>query len=427
MIKQIKRYASHTRSYIDGLNRINPNIIVFIAYGLLFDTVINVWKPFAIKFLQLIEGGEFLVSLFYSLPGIIAAVSLLPGSIFIARLKKKKRFTSILFFISRSILLITAFVPLLPPGIRPLVFVLLISVMNFPDAVSQTSLQSFLGEVFDGRVRSQAISMRNKFGNVVVPMVTLLTGFIISYLPGSPAQRLLFYQAFFVVAFLVGMIEISMFQRFKEKDDAPDEIGAEAAEPRRADLATVKKVFADKKFTRFLSTTMVFTFFWQAGWPLCGIYQIKNLGASEIWLAIFTVASSIGAFSSAGFWTRTISRKGNAKALFLAAALIAGNLFLFPFAPNLIVMALVSFYSGFAVLGINTCLLNGLLDATADDNRVVYLGVYNTCANISLFISPFAAHVLNGMFGIRIALVLLAVGRFLGSFLILLIKRGDKE
>ena len=35
----------------------NPNVTIFIIYGLLFDAVVNLWKPFSAKFLERLGGG----------------------------------------------------------------------------------------------------------------------------------------------------------------------------------------------------------------------------------------------------------------------------------------------------------------------------------------------------------------------------------
>ena len=60
---------------------------------------------------------------------------------------------------------------------------------------------------------------------------------------------------------------------------------------------------------------------------------------------------------------------------------------------------MVSAYSGFSAIGINAAFLNGALEATPDENRMIYLAFYNTCMNVSLFISPFFAYFLQARFG----------------------------
>ena len=62
-------------------------------------------------------------------------------------------------------------------------------------------------------------------------------------------------------------------------------------------------------------------------------------------------------------------------------------------------MAFVSLFFGFSAVGINTALLNGVLEATPDENRLMYLAFYNTAMNISLFIAPFFAMALFTGFG----------------------------
>jgi hypothetical protein len=83
-----------------------------------------------------------------ALPGAVAALVLLPGAAIFRKFTNKKRATAAFILISRAVLLLIALVPTLPPEIRPLLFVIFVAIMNCPDALSQTSLQSFLGTVF---------------------------------------------------------------------------------------------------------------------------------------------------------------------------------------------------------------------------------------------------------------------------------------
>ncbi len=396
------------RSQIDYLNKQNPNIMTFIIYGLLYDIVINMYKPFLAKFMQRLGGGEFYISLLNALPGIVAALTLIPGAILISRFKNKKLVTTVFFLIARIFLLIIAFVPLMPEGLRPLLCVVLISLMNFPEALSQTSLQGMLAMVFDGRVRSYALSMRTKMGYIMVIIVTLASGLILGR-SSDNVTTIRIYQIFFILAFLVGMVEIFIFNRFK--------ISKDATQQTRTHLSAIKDIVKNKEFLRFFATSLLFTFFWQMGWPLCTIYQIKTLGANEIWLALFAVGSGLISFLTASRWNKVISKKGNFYALFFAMFSLAINLFLFPISPNLYVMMLASLFGGFCVVGINICILNGLLEMSPDENRLVYISFYNTFSNLCLFISPFVSYFLLNAVSIRPALYIVSFLRGFGCLI----------
>lgn len=419
VIKHLLHYIKDWRRDLGRLRKRDPNVLTFIYYGLLFDTVVNLWKPFSVKFLERLGGGSLEISLLNALPGLVAAAVLLPGAVFLSRRGKTKKMTAAFILISRAMLAVVAFVPMLPASVRPLLFVILIAVMNCPDALSQTSLQSFLGSVFTGPVRAQAITLRNKFGNAAVPLVTIVTGLAITYLPATEQQRMLLYQIFFVIAFLVGLLEVFVFNRFKE---TPPAYNAGQAAAVNINLTVLRSILRDKRFFAFIGPVLLFTFFWQAGWPLCSIWQVDNIKANELWFAIFSLASGAGAFATAGFWQKFIRKRGNAITLVFSAFMIAFNLLLFPLSPNVWVLALVSPFGGFATIGLNTALLNGVLESTPDENRLVYLAFYNTAVNISLFFAPIFAHLLMSATGIKYAFYIVILGRALSAGVITLMQ-----
>lgn len=380
------------------MNRLNPNILIFIVYGLLYDTVINIYKPFAVKFLERLGGDEFHISLYNSLPGLVAALALVPGIFFISRFKRKKNVTTVFFFISRLFFAVIAFVPLLPEQLRPIAFVLLISFMNFPEALSQTSLQGFLGSVFDGEVRAQAISLRNQYGNFIIPVVTIVTGLIITVFPKDDTQRILFYRAFFAASFIIGLLEIKTFRKFQESSAGGAAIRLEA----------IGKVLRNAEFLRFSIPTLVATFTWHMGWSLGGIFPIQYLGANEMWLAVMGLAAGAGSFFSAARWNRLIHKKGNQVALALSIVIASLSMFGMVVFPNLWLYIPIWVANGIGTIGINIGVLNGLLSVTPDEDRLLYLGVYNTGVNLSLFIAPLVSLLL--IRGIDIVATIYLVG-----------------
>ena len=379
------------------------NVWVFIMYGLLFDLVNNLWRPFALKFLERLGGTELEITLFNALPGLVGAVVLLPGAILFRRFTNKKRATAAFIIISRAILLCIALVPALPATVQPMLFVMLVAIMNCPDALSQTSLQNFLGTVFSGQTRGQAITLRNKFGQAFIPIVTISAGLAITFLPSTDQQRMYLYQLFFVAAFLLGIAEVIVFNRLRVPDYAQD--AEKDAQAKKSDFAVIGAIFKDKTFRRFFLPTLFFAFSWHAAWPLINIFQVMHLQATEMWFAIFALVSGVTALISGPFWQKLLHRHGNNAVFVVAAGLLAANMFVFPFIPNVQIMAILGVFTGFSTVGITTALLNGVLEATPDENRMTYLAFFNTAINISLFCAPFFAHFLLRQLGIRDAML----------------------
>jgi len=410
MISLLKERYQSLRLSIRHLNRIEPNVMIFVVYGMLYDMMLNLHSPFAAKYLDRLGGGTLAISLLNSLPGLVAVFVLLPGLLIIRRFPAKKKVTAVFFFLSRVFLLLIAFVPLMPAASRPIAFLVFFSVMNIPGAVSQSSLQSFLGTVFDGRMRSTALSMRTKFGNIIIPLTTLTTGLIISYLPLPDEMRLVVYQVFFVAAFIVGLFEIAVFLRFNEKKE--DITEAERI-PLRKQLSLIADTLRDKTFRRYLATVLLFYAAWHSGWALGSIYFIKELRANEFWLAMFIVTAGLGSFLTAGRWNRLIQRHGNHIALILSALGLALNMFLYLLCKNVYTMTLCQIFSGTATTGFSIAVLNGLLNATPDKNRILYIGVFNTLLNISLATAPLFAQFFIDRVGTHWTLVIVGSVRFI--------------
>ena len=406
MIGLVKDRIQAFRLSIRHLNRINPNVMVFVVYGMLYDMMLNLHNPFVAKFLERLGGGSMSISLINSLPGLLAIFVLLPGLFIVRRFRSKKKITAIFIFFSRLFLLFIAFIPALPPLLRPALFILFFSLMNIPHSVSQSALQSFLGTIFDGRMRSTAISMRTKFGNIIIPVTILITGSIIGAVPD--AHKLLTYQIFFMLAFVVGCFETYIFLRFKEPS-----VDLEESEitPVKETLSLLSGVMRDKTFLAFLVPIILFYYTWHSGWALGSIYFIMVLEANEFWIGIFLVAAGVSSFFTSGLWNRLIQRSGNDFTIIVCAVGIMLNMFLYVLCKNVYAMTICQLFSGSVSTGLNIALLNGLLAATPDKNRMLYIGVYNTFLNISLAVAPLVTQLFISRTGVVNTILLVGVMR----------------
>ncbi|MBE6012654.1 MAG: MFS transporter [Lachnospiraceae bacterium] len=416
-IFQFSKLNKEFNSSVKYLNRLNRNIIIFIIYGLLYDTAINIYKPLAVKYLERLGGSNLQITLYNCLPGFVGAAVLLPGLFYLLKVEKKKAVTCVFIFISRFILLLIAFVPMLPNELRPIAFVLLISAMNFPEAVSQASMQSFSGDLFDGRVRATAFSLRNKFGNLLILIVTLVSGMIISYIPKSEAGIMLCYRIFFATAFIVGLGEVFYFSKLKEEYNpkySPEKVQGKI----NIKISDIKEAFHNKAFVSFGVCTLLYYISYHSGWAVSSIYVIKNLGANEIWLAIISVTSGLSSFLFASRWNRIIVKKGNNIALTAACLTMAINTLFLVMSPNLYFLIIQSMVNGIGVIGLNITLLNGLLINTPDKNRLLYIGLYNTFMNLSLGFSPLFIQFFMDHTSVKAALSLVAIMRFVSTAIV---------
>lgn len=111
------------------------NMRIFAIYGILYETALNFYKPFSIKFLERIGGTELEISLFNALPGLVTLFAILPGALWLRRSRDNQKTTGRLILSGRLFLLAMAFIPLVPPAYRAILFLGLFTMMCLPDAI----------------------------------------------------------------------------------------------------------------------------------------------------------------------------------------------------------------------------------------------------------------------------------------------------
>ena len=383
------------------------NIIYYVLNGILFNIVLNLYKPFSAKFIFRLGGNESHVALSTSLPGLIAVFVTIPGLIMMSNTNDKKKSMVRFFLGSRLFILSFALIPFLPSSMQPMAFVILSSLMNFPESVSTTALQSFSGDIFLNEVRPTAISARNKFSTLSQILSMYVVGLILKWFGDSGDQIIVVYQLFFVLAFIIGLFEIYTFNKIEETSCSP-KININLKE-------AFIEIFSNKRFNIFLVCSLLFHFGWQMGWPLFTIYQIKYLGADEWWLTILTITSSLVMFFSFGYWKKLIHKKGNSFVMSIATLGMAATPILFALSPNLYIITITGLITGFFTAGTITALLTLLLEVTPDKNRILYIGVHVTLTSITLFLAPTLGDFILSHTSIYLALCASAFFRFIGS------------
>lgn len=387
---------------------VNYNMKYYILNGVLYNIVVSLYKPYAQKFIYRLHGNDFYVSLYNALPGFIAIFAIIPGIILINKASSRKRIILGSFMASRMFILLFAVVPFLPVQYQAFTFVLLTSLMNFPDSISQTALQSVTGEIFDGDDCAAAITSRNKYLTFVGTITLIVLAAVLKCFGKSDGLIINIYQIFFVLAFILAIAEIWTFSRLKQ---------VKATQIKHVNLKKVlPEMIKNKKYVVFTICSLIFYFGWQMGWPIFNIYQISKLGADEMWLTISNVISNLVMVLSFNYWKRLIIKKGNAYTIIFATFGMAITPLLYAVSFNLYVFTFMGLATGFFTAGTVVVVLSSLLEVVPDEDRDIYVAVQVTLTNITLAVSPLVGNFFLSISNIYIALVAVAIIRFVGSF-----------
>jgi len=382
------------------------NYKLFVAYGIMYELMMRLYQPFQAKFLQRLGGTDVHIALMSSMPGFVMAFIVLPGAIYLNRLEDKHKATGRLIFISRFFLLLFAAIPFLPINIQPILFVAFVVMMSVPNSIYLTSYQSFIGDLFEPEARADAIGRRNMFTVPATVVLTFFTGLALNHLPGTEAERIQLYQMFYVVAFVFGMVELNIFKKFRI---------SETHMTKKFIKFNFKEFMSNKKFTRFLKSSLLFHFGWQMAWPLFTIYTISVLNAHEAWLGYLSIGQSLAMFFGYMFWSKKINKYGNHVITAVCTMGMALTPVFYILSPNLSVLLISASVSGFFTAGTISVLLSDLLEVIPQEKSVLYIGLYTLFTNISLAVSPLVGSFIKETYGIYVALGAAAFFRMIGS------------
>lgn len=388
----------------------NQNIKYYALNGILFTLVTVLSKGYAIKFLDRLGGDDIHYSLFNALPGFIAIFTTIPGILMIQRGKSKRKTLGIFFYISRFMPLLLAAVPFLDKEIQPIVFVLIYGLMNFPESISATSLQDYTGDIFLPHERADALSVRNQMSQIAQVTISILVGFILS-LSSVNRTVIIMYQVFIVLSFLIGLKEINYMYKLDpiEKDDI--KIRRKVPKLKKS----LRAIFSNREYVGFLACSLLFHFGWQMGWPLFNSYQIKYLGANEMWLTIINVLSSLFMVLSFPIWKKIIKKRDYKFTIAFATFGMGLTPILYALSGNLVMLTLMQSATGFFTAGTTVAILGSLLAVCPDEYRTMSVAVHATLTSVTLAIAPLIGTYIQEIIHIQGALYVTSALRLLGS------------
>lgn len=400
------RKVRHTIKYALGPSN---NLRYYSLNGILFTIVTIFTRTYGPKFMDRLGATSLHYSLFNSLPGLVAVLTTIPGIIYIQNSKDTGKLMARFFYISRFFPLLLAATPYLPVQIRGYVFVVLFSLMNLPESIGQTALQSWTGNIFMPNEIADAIGTRNKLSQVTMMIFSVLVGIILS-IPnsGDNASVITIYQVLFIISIVFGIFEIKTLGKIRV---VRPELKSKKLELRKA----LSIVFAHKSYRLFLICSLLFHFGWQMGWPLFSYYQITILHADEKWLTIINVVNALSMVLSYNFWSWYIRRKG-LKFVTAAACLgMATSPILAVMSWNLTVYTLIGITMGFFTSGITVVILGSLLESAPPKEVLFSTALHQTLINVTLFTSPFLGELVLQFTDIRIAMLTSTIFRTIGA------------
>ena len=377
------------------------NIRNNIRHGALQSMALNMFQPFLGIFAIRLGASNTVVALLASLPALTSAAVMIPGAFWLERQPRRKVPTALFTLASRLVLALMALIPLFSKDSRAPLLAALIGLMNLPAAIATVSWQALMAEVFPLASRARIFALRNRYMSIASLIPILGVGYLLDRI-----RFPLGYQIFFLVALAVSLLEIMFLLRLNEGH-------AERIRPAaRRSLAGIRQAVP---FWRFTFVSLIFYFAWQMGWPLFTIYQVRYLGATNLWTALFSISITIAAVISSGWWGKQAERRGVIPPLVLAAGGLALTPIFFVLAKTLWPVIFFNLIIGVFTAGAYLLFFTALLETVPAEDRAAFIAYNNTLVNIAAFLAPLAGSLILDAIGIKGALLVTSGARFAGA------------
>lgn len=393
-------------------DRLNRNLYWNNINGIFQTLSQNMLMPFTGIFAIKLGATDAQIAALSSWPALVSLFSMIPGARLMDRYPRKQKLVAAFMFFNRIFFLLLALLPFIirEETRRPLVFVVMIAMMNIPGAVANVSWQSFIGNVIPEDLRAKAFATRNQLMGLCGVLASLIAGRIMS--------QLLFpvgFQAMFFVGFVLALLEIGAFLRLDEPPSRPKQMvrGTGGLAER------LKKTWQGARnypgYWRFAGASLVFHFGWQMGWPLFTKYQVQELNATPSWISVISVCTTIGSIVAYPLWARLSERYSSKSMLVFSAMGMALTPLLYAISTRLWMLAALNIVVGVSVAGMLLLLFNTLLEVSPEHGRTQYIAYHNTATSVTAVVAPYAGIAIVAAAGIRWALVGSAIARGMGA------------
>ncbi|HEX2946705.1 MAG TPA: MFS transporter [Clostridia bacterium] len=387
------------------LFRNRDTAMFLILEGIVYTMVINLYNPFIQMFEKRMGGNDFHTALLNAIPPLVAIFVLIPFGIIIEKINRKKQTIIILLAVLSIFYAAIAFVPFIPHQVKVLVYVALIGLLNFPGSLYLTTWQSYFADNFKGSYASRIYTQRSKYSSLFGLFTVLLTGLLLTVIPKSDEERLMLYQLFYGLCFVLTLLQLFFFSKVDGRPEPVDGLPSDIPSQKitREDL---KGIFRNRKFLIFGLCGFVFHLSWQMAWPLFFIYNTDYARLNEFQLGLISVAAGLTMFLSYSFWNKWMEKKGSSFILIFGTLGLSLNPLAYATMLNFSGIIILNLCSGFAMAGFNLSIFCNLLECLPEEKKTVYISVFNTITNITGFIAPFIGIWLYNRTNIFIAMAL---------------------
>lgn len=356
----------------------------------------NLAAPYLALFALALGATPSQIGMLTAFPNFLGNILQIPAGILGERMKDKRILPIVGGYFARSTWLALAIFPFLFPAERRVLIVIVLAsfriIMANLGVPAWTALQA---DLIPGSIRGQYYANRNVVLNICALVATYAANFLLRL--DFPKN----YCFIFSIATALGIAATYIFSRIPfvqgERKVASNEAGTYSQRIR----AFIKDVGEHKDFTAYAASSLVWNFGVYLASSLFPVYFVDTMGGQAGSWAIFTGANLATQILVQRYWGRLADVSGQKNVMTLSGIGAVILPLLWWAAPNVWFPIIIYIVNGLAWGGYNLAAFNLLLEITPDDNRSLYVGVYNTLMGLATAAGPLTGGFAAEIIGLR--------------------------
>lgn len=372
----------------------------------------NLAAPYLGLFALALGATPSQIGMLTAFPNFLGNILQIPAGLLADRMKDKRMIPIIGGYLARSTWAVLAFFPFLfPPEQRVFIVILLATFRIMAANLGVPAWTALQADLIPRSIRGKYYANRNVVLNSCALVATFGANFLLRLeFPTS-------YQIIFVMATLLGLAATYVFSRipFEQAPPKVREVSKDSyAEKIRA---FARGVGGHKDFSFYVMSAMVWNFGVSLSSPLFAVFFVENLGGQAGSWALFAAANIGTQIVIQRYWGNLADFFGQKNVMIYSGLGAVVIPILWWVSPNTWWPFVVHIVNGLAWGGYNLAAFNFLLEVTPDDNRTIYVGVFNTLMGVATAAGPLIGGFAAEIFGLRPIFLVSATLRALGLFM----------
>ncbi len=374
-----------------------------MSFSVMTGLITPYWGLFALR----LGGDNAVVAWVTAIPALVTALFQLPAARMVARHPRRLPVLIGYAWVYRLSFLLLAVLPFVP-GPRPIIYVVLLSLMNLPNTICSLAWTTLMAEIFPARLRARVFGDRNTLATLTTVAATVAGGAVVATVRFPASMTVLALSSLAAV-----LVSLNFLRHLEEPPDTHPPGSSPASL-----TSLVSLVRGDPGFSRFLVGSSLLQIGLNLPAAVFVILFIRLAHLDGYWLGVFSGVSGLGVFLTSRLWGRFESRHSPTVSLALGVAGLALLLPVYAYTRQPLVFALLSALGGLFTAGVNLGYFNGLLAQAPPGRRIDAIALFNLVTGVMTFVAPLVGVWLLGVVGLAPVMWITMAVRALSALLL---------